>query len=124
MLENTAINHIIDDISRRIKTAGTLLCVFTGFRIDIVQLHLYVVGRDADRTDLGLAYAGIGDERCCLGEAVADGVRELGLDEEIFHYRIKFGTADAEEFQFAAEGLVQTFSDEEVQQFWCLFPHP
>ena len=96
----------------------------SGLRIHILELHLDLPCRDTDRADGCLAHAGVADERGRFGQPVSDGVWEMSLLEEVFHYRVKLRTSDAEELESAAECLVEHFSDEEIQYSRSMLLHP
>ena len=51
-----------------------------------------------------------GQQRCGLGQPVADGIREPRFIEELFHVRIEFRASDAEESDPSSEELHQFFS--------------
>ena len=84
--------------------------------IHVVQPDIDLVGGDADGAEmLLLVHHDVAHERGGFGEAIADGVGELALDEELFHRRIQLGAADAEECELATEGLHHPPADEPAQ---------
>ena len=97
---------------------------FAGLRINILKSDLDVVCRMSYRAYGSLSDRGCCDQRGCLRESVAYGIREFRLEQEFLHYRVQFRAADSEELEPAAEGLVHFPSHDPVKYAWKMIPHP
>ena len=93
--------------------------------VHIIQAYLHFVGSYTDGAQtFALVHHHIADERSCFREAIAHCIREAALDEKLFDFRIKFGSADAKEAQLASEGADQFLADKPIQNPWQMLIHP
>ncbi len=97
-----------------------------GGGVHVVQADLHLIGGKADGTG-GLVRVldqEVGEQRGRLGEAIADGVREVAVLQELLHAYVQLGAADTEEDELAAEGLHHAPADEPVQDVRDVFIGP
>ena len=98
---------------------------FSGLGVLVVQADIDLVGGDADGSQvLFPVHEDVAHQRGGLGKAVADGVRELALDEELLYRGVQLGAADAEEGQLSAEGFHHPPADEPAQDVRHLLVGP
>ena len=62
---------------------------FACLRIDIDELDGHAVCGNSRRARFSILHSRIADERGSLGKAIADGIREFGFLEELFHMSVK-----------------------------------